>query len=716
MAANPDLSKLSTSWTKYDVVKMINVIGSDQLSEYKGHQEMINQPVLRAYLGIDSENEEVPTYFQKVIIDFPNERKLFTMLAGIFTHHENIMSFANTYGSANMGGEYIVDDKVKTKTNMRSALVESGAAPTSYRRKQEVPYSFVKLFAQQDIGLLFKDLLKNRLAKIGHSDDEINSRFYDLCYSYDFHKAISLNKDQFKSWLEGKSVYQVKEFKFDLGTYKDKYSRNPCIQVQQWLTDWNSVDYSLPLRSKPADHFFMFKIDIRILKRISDVHRRKINKAAGADVNVQRALKEDRSLEIKNFVQKGFPLSTLSDKDRASEENQILKMPGFLSSAILVNIIGPGQTRGNSAIKDEDLVKIVEESNTHVINLPEGVFSEQWNPELKPIEVIDGQHRLWAFDETEAIDGQFEVPVIAYYNLDRAWQAYLFYVINIKPKKINTSLGYDLYPLLRTQEWLENSRDGLKVYRETRAQELVEALWTYPESPWYRRISMLGEESGNISQNAFVRAFTSSYFKKTRKGTSGLFGDVITKQNEEIRWVRAQQAAFVILLWDAISKSLKPEITKKGQLSWVDGVRNESYSMSSNEHELELDKSFVSKSSNLSRDQGVSGISLFSNDLFYTLANEGLIEFNDLEWDSDIDERQIQSENIDKAIEKFMSHPLYNYIQIFALEVIKLDWRTSAKYRGSGGYREVWNDLLQIFLKSANENFKKCSEILSSID
>ena len=716
MAAKPDITKLTTSWTKYDAVKMINIIGNDQLAEYKGHEEAINQPVLRAYLGIESDKEEIPVYFQSVIKDFPKERKLFTMLAGIFTHHENIKSFANVYGTENMGGKYIVNDTSKTKTNMRSALVESGATLTSYRRKQEVPYSFVKLYTQQDVGRLFKELLKNRLAKIGHTSDQIEDSFYELCYNYDFHRAISLNKSQFKSWLEGKSVHQVREFKFDLSTFKAKYAINPAIQVEQWLNEWDDVDYSLPLRSKPANHFFMFKVDIRILKRISDVHRRKTNKANGADVNVQRALKEDRSIEIKNFVHKGFPLSTLSDKDRLADENQVLSMPGFLSSAILVNIIGPGQARGNSTIKDEDLVKIELNGSIPMITLPAGAFTQNWNPELKPVEVIDGQHRLWAFDETEAIDGQFEVPVIAYYNLDRAWQAYLFYVINIKPKKINTSLGYDLYPLLRTQEWLENSRDGLKVYRETRAQELVEALWNYPESPWYHRISMLGEESGNISQNAFVRALTASYFKKTRKGTSGLFGDVVTKQNEEIRWVRVQQAAFVILLWDAISKSLHPENTKEGQLAWVDQVRSESSIISSTERELNLDKSFVSKSSNLSRDQGVSGISLFSNDLFYTLANEGLLELNDLEWESDIDERQIQPENIDKAIDKFLTHQLYSYIQIFAAEVITLDWQTSSKYRGSGGYREVWNDLLQIFLQSRNENFRKCAEILAKVN
>ena len=712
MATKIDLSKLTTSWTKYDAVKMINVIGNDELHEYKGNSELINQPILRAYLGIESNDEDVPEYFQSVIKNFPNERKLFAMLTGIFTHHDNIQLFANKFGTVNMGGLYLVEGGEKTETNLRSALVESGAALTSFRRKLEVPYSFVKVFEQQDIGLLFKELIKNRLSKIGHHQQEIEQSFYELCYQYDFHKAISLNKVQFRSWLEGKSVSQIKEFKFDLSAFKQRYSANPSIKLKQWLAEWDEVDYELPLRSRPDDHFFMFKIDIRILKRISDVHRRKTNKAANDDVNVQRALKEDRSAEIKNFVHKGFPLSTLSDKDRVSTDNQVLKMPGFLSSAILVNIIGSGQKRGNSQIADEDLVLIDEKDSGVVIRLPEGVFNPTWNPELKPIEVIDGQHRLWAFDETEAIDGEFEVPVIAYYNLDRAWQAYLFYVINIKPKKINTSLGYDLYPLLRTQEWLENSRDGLKVYRETRAQELVEALWTFPESPWYRRISMLGEESSNISQNAFIRAFTASYFKKSKKGASGLFSDVIGKLNEELRWVRAQQAAFIILLWDEIAKSLNSNVTKPGQLVWVDEIRAEKFSLSSYERELALDKSFISKTSNLSRDQGVSGISLFSNDLFYTLANEGFVELNDLDWDSDIDERQIEHASIDKAINKFISHPLFNYIQLFAIEVIKLDWRTSSKYRGSGGYRDVWNDLLEIFLKSANAEFAACATLI----
>jgi len=49
--------------------------------------------------------------------------------------------------------------------------------------------------------------------------------------------------------------------------------------------------------------------------------------------------------------------------------------------------------------------------------------------------VIDGQHRLCAFEEE--LNGEFEVPVVALQGLDIGWQAYLFSSINISPKRIN---------------------------------------------------------------------------------------------------------------------------------------------------------------------------------------------------------------------------------------------------------------------------------------
>lgn len=726
MANNRSLEKLKTSWTKYDAVRVINIIGGGSLDEYLTEDAVIDVPVLKAYLGIESFSEPIPSYWTEIIRHYPKHRKMFTLLAGIFTHYWNIQSFADEYGTINMGGVFKIGKGGKHQTNLRSALVEAGASLTSYRRKLEVPYEFTKLFEQENIGKFFKQLLTDRLIKTGLSKKEVEDSFYDLAFQFNFHKAMSLNKGQFKNWLEGNAISQIKEFFYDLKELSKSYQRVKCFKIDQWLEEWNEVDFELPMRKKPDGSFYMFKMDIRILKRISDVHRRKTNRRRIEETNIQRALKEDRSIEIKNYVKWGFPLSTLSDKDRLEDSNMILRMPGFLPTAILVNILGSGEKRGNAVIREEDLINIHQKDTSEIeILLPDNVFTDTWDPLLKPIEVIDGQHRLWAFDETENITGTYEVPVIAYYNLDKAWQAYLFYVINIKPKKINTSLGYDLYPLLRTQEWLENSKDGLKVYRETRAQELVEALWIYPESPWHKRISMLGEDSMNVSQNAFIRALTDSYFKKSRKEISGLFSDVLRNKNEELKWVRPQQAAFLIILWDEIAKSLDKENTKVGEFEWVDNLRKESMQLSIFEKELALDKSFVSRNSNLSRDQGVTGISMFSNDFFYVLANNSEMEFNDIEWDSEVDERQIEASSIDIAINKFINHPIYAYVQMFAQEVIKFDWRTSSaefsnpdkaelqkKYRGSGGYREVYNDLLKIFLSSSNDAITKFAKIL----
>jgi DGQHR domain-containing protein len=131
-------------------------------------------------------------------------------------------------------------------------------------------------------------------------------------------------------------------------------------------------------------------------------------------------------------------------------------MPGWLPTAIIANIKTPGTVRQGVELLDQNSVKIVDSKDGGVlINLPEGFESEGWAPKGKPIEIIDGQHRLLAFEEELSNDEKYEIPVVAFYDLDITWQAYLFYVINIKPKKINASLAYDLYPVLRIQEWLE---------------------------------------------------------------------------------------------------------------------------------------------------------------------------------------------------------------------------------------------------------------------
>ena len=222
MANEPDIKRLKSSWTKYDSVRVINIMGNDELDLYLSGEKIIDEPVLKAYLGVNKLTDQVPDYWREVILNYPKERKLFTILAGIFTHFENIDTFANNYATNNMIGIFKVGDGGKHQTNLRSALVESGAALTSYRRKQEVPYDFTKIFQVDNIGKLFKKLLLNRLVKIGYLLEDANKSFYEIAYKLKFDKALSLSKTQFKNWLEGKAISQILEFSYDLNDLKEK--------------------------------------------------------------------------------------------------------------------------------------------------------------------------------------------------------------------------------------------------------------------------------------------------------------------------------------------------------------------------------------------------------------------------------------------------------------------------------------------------------------
>jgi len=155
---------------------------------------------------------------------------------------------------------------------------------------------------------------------------------------------------------------------------------------------------------------------------------------------------------------------------------------------------------------------------------------------LPPIEIIDGQHRLYAFESAGKLPGDFELPVVAFHGLDLGWQAYLFWTINISPKRINRSHAFDLYPLLRTQDWLEKFDEAI-VYREARAQELVEFLYKHEKSVWHGRINMLGEgrERGRVSQSGWIRALLGTFFSPRY----GLFGSNLGTSQPLARLIHA---------------------------------------------------------------------------------------------------------------------------------------------------------------------------------
>ncbi|MGL5633350.1 MAG: DGQHR domain-containing protein, partial [Azovibrio sp.] len=399
----------------------------------------------------------------------------------------------------------------------------------------------------------------------------------------------------------------------------------PAIRVKQWLPEWESVSFDPnALQSRPQPFFFLCSVKARDLKALTGVYRRstKGGVARAQDPNVQRGHEETRSQLIREFVKYGYPWCEMSQTRRESESAKSLQKPGWLPTAILVNILPTGAERNGRQISDEDVVKITEEEEVYRIQYPKTFSSERWVPNsVFPLEVIDGQHRLWAFDGFDPGD-DYELPVVAFFDLDRSWQAYLFWSVNITPKRINKSLAFDLYPLLRREDWLDQFA-GHSIYRETRCQELVEALWSSEVSPWYNRINMLGEKMADrerqvpmVTQAAWIRALMATFVKQWEgKGSriGGLFGASKDRDDLLLPWNRPMQAAILLYAGSTLREKIK--LTKA---SWAEQLRKiEQPSLFEKE-----DPAMFGVNSLLATDQGIRGFLSVINDLLFISADE----------------------------------------------------------------------------------------------
>lgn len=93
--------------------------------------------------------------------------------------------------------------------------------------------------------------------------------------------------------------------------------------------------------------------------------------------------------------------------------------------------------------------------------------------------ILDGQHRIEGLIESK-FDGDFEINVSVFIDIDVAEQAYLFSTINLSQTKVNKSLAYDLFDLAKT-------RSPQKV-----CHTIAVALDQTKNSPFLHRIKRLG--------------------------------------------------------------------------------------------------------------------------------------------------------------------------------------------------------------------------------
>jgi hypothetical protein len=436
------------------------------------------------------------------------------------------------------------------------------------------------------------------------------------------------------------------------------------------------------------------------LRHLCDVYRRTRH---GSNVEgIQRVRDETRTGRIRRFVRYGYPYGDLKPAQRTADM-QPLRKPGWLPTAIVVNNLLSGDERRGRRVKSDHLITI--ESDVHdrcALVIPP--LSATSQTDLAPLEVIDGQHRLWAFDtggkDEEPVPDDFELPVIAFHGLDVAWQAYLFWSINVSPKKINPSHAFDLYPLLRTQNWLEPQGE-LPVYREARAQELTEALYTFPQSPWKGRINMLGEKGTGtaVSQATWVRALLAT-FLATGRGVSrpGLFQTNLQRDSEPLEWSRFQQAAFLIAMWEDIQN----EINTGTQHLWIREYRSR-------------DQAFLSRTSMLNQDMGVRACLAVANDVFYHAAEEWEL---DRWFPPSIKTFELNHEQIEVSLLDLQDVPFRRRISELASGLASFDWRSfdgsnvdpnsdegvrKRSYRGSGGYASLRHDVLEAVAEDDGE-------------
>ena len=174
-----------------------------------------------------------------------------------------------------------------------------------------------------------------------------------------------------------------------------------ALELKQWLTPWDKVHYnSDAMQSKPESSFFLFKMKATELKALTGVYRRSTQglRARAKDPNVQREHDVERTAIIQEFVQFGYPWCAMNKSKR--ESFQDLRKPGWLPTAIIVNILAHGDTRNGKTIAPSDQIIVNKGNDSTEILLPEGYEpGTPWQPQTAyPLEVIDGQHRLWAFD------------------------------------------------------------------------------------------------------------------------------------------------------------------------------------------------------------------------------------------------------------------------------------------------------------------------------
>jgi len=236
-----------------------------------------------------------------------------------------------------------------------------------------------------------------------------------------------------------------------------------------------------------AENEFLSIHDFFILNLNSDVLL-KVAKFLGrheSSLGIQRKHKEDRDKQIGNFISSDHP---------------------FFPNNIIINI--PLGFR-----------KSFYDKKTNILNIKIKQGS---------CYIIDGQHRLKAFQSDYSKGIKLPLVVSAYFGLEIPTIAEIFTRINFFQSPVSKSVVYDLLEFNKDPEFLK--------FRD--AHYICDKLNSSIDSPFYNLIKMLGVGSGLLSQAAFVEAISTRYKivpLLNRKMSTEEIANLISKYFESIK-------------------------------------------------------------------------------------------------------------------------------------------------------------------------------------
>jgi hypothetical protein len=223
-----------------------------------------------------------------------------------------------------------------------------------------------------------------------------------------------------------------------------------------------------------------------------------------------------------------------------------------------------------------------------------------------------------------------------------------------------------------------------------------------------------------VSQAAWIRSLMAT-FVKTWEGRGitigGLFGAQLGRHEEVLAWSRAQQAAFLIYMGQCVREAIQ-----NCKERWAKNLRE--LAARGKDGKSTEDPAFYGPFSLLSADQGIRGLLSVTNDICYVRAKEMKLQ----DWVSETGAGASDEEAVRVALRTLKTQPMANFLKEIAEGLSGYDWRSSsvpglteterirkAAFRGSGGYRELRQELLKQLANERRAIGKAANEVLHAL-